>query len=167
MNRTIRYTRLACCGFALGCFFTVASAVASPLAPKKPSDLVTLARGDSCDPNPIGRKVDQLQNSDGTLLPFSIPPGKVLVVTGIDWTQGNTGAPNKAEILFLHSQTASGVINPMVTSHDNGSADGRAGASIPVTGVTFKSGETLCVSANTGNIGSLGVRVHGFLAKDR
>jgi len=50
------------------------------------------------------------QNTDGSFSPFPIPANKVFVVTGLDWTQANTGAPNEAETVFLHSQTHSGVI---------------------------------------------------------
>jgi hypothetical protein len=144
------------------------AATAGPLAPGRPSDLVTLrSSGAACGVNTIGRALDLQQNPDGTEQPFAIPARKVLVVTGFDWAQGITGAPGKAEVMFLHSQTPSGVIWPMVTSHADGSADGRAGASVAVTGVVFREGQTLCFSANTGNIGSVVAQVHGFLAKDR
>ena len=141
---------------------------AGVLGPKNPSDLVTLTTSfTACGSDPIGYRLDEKQNPDGTMEAFAIPPGQVLVVTGFDWTQGSTGTANKAETIFLHPETASGVILPLVVSHDDGSGDARAGASIAVTGVAFKSGQTLCYSANTGRIGSVSALVHGFLAKDK
>jgi hypothetical protein len=141
---------------------------AGVLGPKHPSDLLTLTTSfTTCGSDPVGLRLDEKQNPDGTTEAFAIPPGQVLVVTGFDWTQGSTGAANKAETIFLHSETATGVILPLVVSHDDGSGDGRAGASVAVTGVVFKSGQTLCYSANTGHIGSALALVHGFLAKDK
>jgi len=141
---------------------------AAGLEPKAPGDLVTLrSSGEQCGANPIGKKLDLKQNSDGTAAPFEIPSGMALVVTNIGWTQGITGSPNKAEILFLHSLTPSGVIWPMVTSHDNGSADGRAGANVAVSSVAFKAGEIPCYSVNTGNIGSVVFQLNGFLIPER
>jgi len=141
---------------------------AAGLEPKALSDLVTLSSsGAQCGVNTIGRRLDLKQNSDGTQSPFEIPSGMALVVTNIGWTQGFTGSPNKAEILFLHSLTPSGVIWPMVTSHDNGSADGRAGANVAVNSVAFKAGEIPCYSVNTGNIGSVVFQLNGFLTPDR
>jgi hypothetical protein len=154
---------------ALSLAVTAGAVEAEVLGPTKPSDLVTLTtfNGTQCGKDPIGRTLDHRQNPDGTISPFAIPSGKVFVVTGLNWTQGNTGGVNKAEILFLHSLTPSGVIFPMVIAHDNGSGDGRAGGSMVVSGVIFKSGQTMCVSVNTGNIGSAIAVVHGFLDRNR
>ncbi len=156
------------CAVSLGVSAPAGAQVGS--AAVRPSQMITVTSygdGAQCGVNPIGRTLVSVQNSDGTFSPFTIPANKVFVVTGLDWTQGNTGAPNKAETLFLHSQTDSGVIWPIVIAHSGGSDDSRAGGHMPITGVVFKAGETMCYSVNTGNIGSAIALVHGYFAANR
>lgn len=72
-----------------------ARGVLEQLAPSRPSDLVTIrSSGAKCSPSPW-LKLDTQINGDGTLSPFVIPAGQVLVVTSVDFRQGNTGASGR------------------------------------------------------------------------
>jgi hypothetical protein len=140
----------------------------APLAPTTPSQLVTIrsSKAVKCGTSPW-LALDTQVNQDGTLSPFSIPAGMVLVVTSVDWRQGNTGAPGKQEEFFLFPSADHIDVNfPIVDSLSLGSADSRAGTSLVVTGVAIKSG-TPCWGVNSPNIGSADVLVHGFLTEDR
>src|SRR5262245_37548287 len=68
------------------------------LGPTKASQLVTLtSTRTGCPGLPANTAYvwDQRVNADGTVTPFSIPSGMVLVVTGLDWRQGLPLGPNK------------------------------------------------------------------------
>jgi len=110
--------------------------------------------------------MDHQQNTDGSRPAFVIPAGMVFIVTGMDWVQFSTVGRNN-ETLFLHALVPGGVIWPSVILHANGSGEARAGGSQAVTGVIFKSGQTMCVSPNNGSMGSVVVLVHGYLARER
>lgn len=58
----------------------------APLAPTNPSQLVTIrsSKAVKCGTTPW-LALDTQVNQDGTLAPFSIPEGMVLLVTSIDW----------------------------------------------------------------------------------
>src|SRR5215470_14487642 len=75
------------------------------LGPTKASQLVTLTSTRSqCPglPPNVAYVWDQRVNADGSVTPFSIPAGMVLVVTGLDWRQGLPLGPNKAEEIFVY-----------------------------------------------------------------
>jgi hypothetical protein len=144
-----------------------ASAQVRELRPAKPSDMVTLTTYSGTQCGFIGVTLDHQQNTDGTQPAFVIPPGRVFVVTGMDWVQFVTGASTKTETLYLHAQLPSGIIWPSAMVHANGAGESRAGNSTAISGVVFKSGDTLCVSPNNGTMGTVIVLVHGFLAADR
>lgn len=88
----------------------VQNSSASPtlLGPTKASQLVTLTSSQS-GPNCPGtsgtaRVFDQRVNSDGTVKPFTIPNGMVLVVTGLDWRQGPPSRHQQVRGHFLFSR---------------------------------------------------------------
>src|SRR5262245_30685288 len=81
---------------AAGLFSTSAiSAGAAGLAPKKPSEIRTLqnnfAAPQACPAGP-GKLVDVQINSDGSQVSFAIPEGQVLIVTGWQFAEGETGS---------------------------------------------------------------------------
>lgn len=140
----------------------------APLAPTAPSQLVTIRSGgqEKCGSSPW-LKLDTQVNQDGTLSPFAIPQGKVLVVTSIDWRQGSTGAPGTQEEFFLFPSADNIDVNyAIVDSIIAGSSDSRAGASLVVTGVAIKAGNP-CWGVNSLRLGSADALVHGFLTEDR
>lgn len=141
---------------------------AGHLGPSKPSDLVTIrSSGAKCPPSPW-LMLDTQIKGDGTLAPFVIPAGKVLVVTSIDFRQGSTGSGGKQEEFFLFPSAAN--INFNIAIVDlmaaPGSSDGRAGTSAVVTGVAIKAGNPCWGVNNLSAQGSADALVHGFLATD-
>jgi len=143
---------------------------ASPtlLGPTKASQLVTLtstrAQCPGLPPN-IAYVWDQRVNADGSVTPFSIPAGMVLVVTGLDWRQGLALGANRAEEIFVYASSV--VAGGLLINSVSGGSDGETGANVAVTGVVAKSGMQLCWQVNSGNLGSSDAVLHGFLAVDQ
>jgi hypothetical protein len=137
------------------------SASAAPLAPRRPSDVVTLrSSGAACALHASTRMLDLRVLPDGTTAPFALAEKQVLVVTGVDWAV--EGAPVDDQIqLFLYVDAS--VVVPLLS--DRGDA---AGAQIirstSISPIVVAG--TLC-AASTSVVTSVGATVHGFLAKDR
>lgn len=139
------------------------------LGPTKPSDLVTIrSSGAKCEPSPW-LKLDTQITGEGTLVPFAIPTGKVLVVTSIDFRQGATGSSGKQEEFFLFPSAANIGINHAIVDlmAAPGSSDGRAGGSFVVTGVAIKPGNPCWGVNNLASQGAADALVHGYLAADQ
>lgn len=62
---------------------------AEVVAPDKPSQIVHLrggpGSGTNCTPFVGSTLLDHQLLPDGTTVPFTIPPGRVLVLTGVSW----------------------------------------------------------------------------------
>ena len=139
------------------------------LGPTKPSDLVTLRSSRAkCAPSPW-LMLDTQVKGDGTLAPFVIPVGKVLIVTSIDFRQGNSGAAGNYEEFFLFPSAANIANNIAIVDlvAAPGSADRAAGASAVITGVAIKAGNPCWGVNNLNALGSADALVHGFLAVDQ
>jgi hypothetical protein len=137
-----------------------------PLAPTKPSDMVTLrSSGSVCTGSPW-RRLDRRVNPDGTVTPYTIPAGQVLVVTSVDWRQGFIAAGGHSEFFLFPSEANISVNYPIAQSVGAG-AGPTGGGSFLVTGVALPAG-TPCWGINDlTNLGSADALVHGFLAADQ
>jgi hypothetical protein len=94
MHSSLRRAATTCC-LIVG--LTVTSVSAAPLAPAKPSDIVTLASdGTTCAGS--GLLVNTRILPDGTTTPFAILPKKVLIVTEVEW--GVIGVPGSKTFDF-------------------------------------------------------------------
>jgi len=142
-------------------------ASAGVVAPTKASELVTLRPSSAvpnCPDGSIALAMDQRVNSDGTSSAFSIPAGKVLVLTDADWSTCD-GMPSanllvSAQVLSTTSPFDSVYVARLfATASSNGCGGGNANLS----GVAIKSGRTICIRANSSDQ----QRLHGFLASDR
>lgn len=141
---------------------------ASPtlLGPTKASQLVTLtSTRTSCPGAPTALVWDQRVNADGTVTPFTIPSGMVLVLTGLDWRQGLPLGANRAEEIFVFRSMPS--IGGTLIDSVSGASDGETGANVAVSGVVVKAALQLCWQVNSGNFGSSDAVLHGFLALDQ
>jgi hypothetical protein len=140
------------------------SSDAGTVAPSKPSDLRTLVGifggGTPCPGSPALRAVDRQQNPNGTTSAFSIPAGRVFVVTSFDVQAANAPGTTAEIDLFVSNGTgdASFMARCGGLAGNNGSAV--AACTIP-PGVAVKAGSTLCF------LGANSVTVHGFIAKDK
>jgi len=133
---------------------------AAVLAPDKASDLRTLTNtGAICPGTSSAQAVDQQQNPDGTIAPFSIPAGSVLVITSYSFAISTSpGSTENVGLLAINGTTVSGLTQCFAVTD----AAGHAGASCTTpAGIAVKGGSTLCVSRPSR------VFVHGFLANDK
>ena len=109
----------------------------------------------------------EVVKSGGTVVPFSIPDGKVLVVTGLDWgVQGNvTNKARTASLLRFNG----GVNGPSAQSTALADAFGTAGASVTFpTGIVLNRPGVFCIQlTDSNNFDHLTAVVHGFLANDK
>jgi len=84
---------------------------AAVLAPDKASDLRTLTNtGAICPGTSSAQAVDQQQNPDGTIAPFSIPAGSVLVITSYSFAISTSpGSTENVGLLATNGTTVSGL----------------------------------------------------------
>ena len=152
----------------------VTPALAGPLAPSKPSDIVTLMPDGSGANGACGlatqeQRVDAVINgADGSLSPFTIPDKEVLVLTGGTWADVSAGG-NVNVFLELSLKTASTsnliVATPAVRSDAAGVV---AGSFTLEPGIVIKPGASLCASLIVAGTNTLAFpRLTGFLAKDK
>lgn len=144
---------------------TPESATSGPVAPTKPSQLVTLrnSSGNDCPFN--GQAVDRQILPDGTLQPFTIPPKQVLVVTEINWGVV-FGPASQSAIVAVSVQGPSAMpSNAFFVDVVPTDSAGAAGRTSQVANAIVRSGHTLCVDSVTD--GTMTMNVRGFLTKDR
>ena len=139
---------------------------AGTLAPKKPSDVLTLRSSGAGCPFPGTRKLDSRVLPDGTLVPYTIPDGQVLVVTGAEWSLQDASPRQLGSVqLFLYTQTSSPSPVAFFTDGISTTDTGAYRTSVVPQAITRPT-EGLCAGANVVE-DTLLVVVHGFLAKDR
>jgi hypothetical protein len=147
--------------------------LAGPLAPSKPSDVVTLMPNVSDGSNgnctlPELRVDAVIDGADGSLSSFTIPEKGVLVLTGGTWSDTSLGGNVNAFLqLSLRTATTSNniVATPVVRTDAAGIA---AGAFNLEPGIVIKPGASLCATLNVAGTQSVVFpRLTGFLAKDK
>ena len=140
------------------------------LVAAKPSDVVTIAGYPSLTGAcPVGLGVDstiinRAMKPDGSVSPtFTIPAGKVLVVTGIEWeAQAETPGTHVGGQLYRGAADGSTVYIGEVVVGPSG--HGSTAAVIP--NAIIKSGTPVCFATTIEGSGP-NVVVHGFLTTDR
>ena len=146
---------------------------ARSLGPRTASDLVTLLGGAPATGGCTGaeRPIDRRTLADGSTGPFTIPAGKVLVLTGVEWFSTGTGTGRSVLLTVLH-RTPLGA-QTLFTSHalSTPAGAGYAGEQSAIPRVVVKPGVPLCVTQyidNEPDGGSLpgAVILHGFLTDD-
>jgi hypothetical protein len=140
----------------------------------RPSQLVTLI-ADGTTPICPGTSVPHAFNDrllpNGGRAPFTIPAGKVLVLTSYDWVIEGSSQPNNTVWTTVALASASGSGYVYVSAFASGAmADsiGRAaGYRVVPSGVPVRPGTTMCFNFVGGaNAMSSFARIHGFLADD-
>jgi hypothetical protein len=148
--------------------------LAGPLAPSKPSDVVTLMPDAADGSNGACSGLQELRvdgvisSTDGSVAPFTIPSKEVLVLTGGSWSDTSLAA-NVNVFLELRLETASTnnqlLVSPAIRSDPAGAA---AGSFTLEPGIVIKPGGSLCASLNIdGTSSGVFPRLTGFLAKDK
>jgi hypothetical protein len=160
MHSSLRRAATACCLIA---GLNVTSAWAAPLAPVKPSGVVTLASdGTTCAGS--GLLVNTRILPDGTTTPFTIPAKQVLVITEVEW--GVIDVPvSQTFDFYLFLTTTPATALPLVASSALADATGHAGTTTQVSNAIVKAGPSLCAVDYPGSSSLFLVR--GFLAKDK
>ena len=160
MRALARALRIVVPALALPLLAWRPSVWAGPLVPSKPSQVVTLAAtGTTCV---VGRLFEVQHSADGISVPFSIPPGQVLVVTGFDWSVTGTSGSTVSAFLTIDTGTA---FQEAFSDGALADSSGLATKSVLVPNLIVKSGPRLCAGAGGGAL--VGALVHGFLAKDK
>ena len=147
---------------------------AGPLGPGKASDVVTLIAtglGLGC-PLGVSRPFDKEVTPDGLKVNFSIPPGKVLVLTGFEWfkSPGCTNSVDCGKRLTYQLVAINATQNAIFSlASDNNPSLVNANALLPNIVVRDTGSNFLCVFGFLGNTPVLpGVALlHGFLAPDK
>ena len=143
-------------------------ASAGPLAPSKPSQLVTArALGTECpfddsEPSNSARLIDSMTTIEGTTQPFVIPPKQALVITSVHILAG--GAPDTNVGMNLIVLNGSGVA---ILVERSGRTDAGGSVTVDVTlpsGLPVRAGNQLCVASSVLGVGG---SVTGFFVKDK
>ena len=154
-------------GLLLACGSLAASASAATVAPRRPSDIVTLVSSGAPCPLPVAGDVlfDVRVLADGTRTPFTLPHGKVLVVTGVEYTT-KTRSESAAATLF-YGNTALGDSFITVGAGHSFGTDSIVFRDTSVPNLVVKT--PLCFEIADGFLPTLpfSAIVHGFLVSDR
>jgi hypothetical protein len=149
---------------------------ASALEPAKPSDIVRVSATSFCPYGPFGpsnpgEAFDSLEKPDGTVGPFAIPAGTVLVVTAIE-IHGNSASAG--DLIQLQARVGgTPVVNGFLAIQNvtAGPSGGYSMFQTFPTGAVVRAGAVVCAvafnftSPGTGPNAS-GI-LHGFLIADK
>lgn len=146
---------------------------AAPLAPSKPSQIVTLTYDNFCaGTTSLVNVIDTQIMPDGTTQPFTIPQGRVLVVTGLDWSASRCpplSAPGTVGVYVFLGATGRVAFNDYATigaGTSPGSSCSTGGKASVVPNLVVKPGTELCAGYDNTTFGGAPGIVHGFLADD-
>jgi hypothetical protein len=143
----------------------IANAHATPLAPSKASDTITVAGSTSSPTCTSGYQLDAQENGDGSTTPFVQPPKSAFVVTSFDFIfQNGPTSKNIFVALFVKNPLAGTSLVSVVPSLADSAGLGGGTVTLP-SGFAVKPGMRLCFQFLGAANGSM--TAHGFLAKDK
>lgn len=132
------------------------------LGPRTAADLITVrGRGTACSTaGASGQRFDARVRADGGEEELVIPPGKVLVITGLAWrTAGNTAHAGAT----LRLESAGGISTAFVDTQP-ATASGITGAVASIPGIAVAPGVGLCVLNSGDSAGAPSGVLYGYLA---
>jgi len=144
------------------------SVQAEGLGPQKASDLVTVQTGTTnCSGGFTGaRRVDARVMSDGTQAAFTLPPGRVLVITNLEFDLLSVASRNIQ--VRLGVPCGAGCMRPIVDNIVSTDTRGQGGTNVTLTnGIAIKSGVELCVADINQSSPNAFVNLHGYFADDK
>lgn len=154
-------------GAACAALVLVGSAPSSagPLAPTKPSQIVTLDNlaGAACPV--IGKALDQQILPDGTRKPFVIPPKTVLVVTEVGWGATGAGATKATGVVLTTQAVGDSTASAIFLDTAITDSVGFATKNNLVASAIVSADRTLCAHSTGAAGNTLTVIVRGFLTK--
>jgi hypothetical protein len=138
------------------------------------SEIVNLENGsDECPPGgtPNFRAINVRVLPDNTRRRFTIPSGKVLVITDFAWTSFGNSPGTLISLGLMTASSASDATSPVSTVPVPADALGRAAAQLHLTsGIVVARGITLCTNPNLtlgGPSPGFNAHVFGYLADAR
>ena len=141
-----------------------ASGLAAGIAASKPSDRVLLTVSSSPAPCSLatinGFALDTRLSADGTSVPFTVPPKKVLILDRVTW-RGSTDV--ETFVVFVSTPSGPGQLWFVVPPAPN--PGGILGTSTELPHLVVKSGSQVCAAVISGDLA--GVDVAGFLTSDK
>jgi hypothetical protein len=147
--------------FGIVLLVSLLPATSSAFEARRPNEIITLQGNGTCGPA-SNRALDLQVLPNGSLRPFTIPAGEVLVVTGVSWHMVNSSlAPRRVVSVTIGSQFVLGAIRPLFRTGALADATGRSTASVLVPNVVLSAGGLPPCVSTQGN--PAGVLVHGFL----
>ena len=167
--RGLPMTAIAVC---MACLAFSVTAQAGVLGPTRPSQLVSLFSSGNNNCGSYGASLDLREGADATELPFSIPPGQVLVITSAVVNINSPQGPGHSVSFYLRRATTSlSSGSNIVTEFAITDAQNRVDRHFEFpTGVVVKSGVNLCVDAfdytTSTRAGAL-AHAQGYLTVDR
>jgi len=143
---------------------SIATGHAAVLQPGKAIDVVALIQSGVACPQ-AGSAIDLRETSDAAVAPFVVPPKKVLVVTGFEWS-GRNGTPGTTVEAILSTQSPTDIsIADYATSTTTFASNGSASKNELTPPIVIKPGRTICIFTTAGLFNA--ALVHGFLAPDK
>jgi hypothetical protein len=142
-----------------------APVAADVLAPEKASQIVQLRQDPDGGANcALGSKaLDHRVLPDGTIVPFTIPQGRVLVLTGVSWLISSL-VPNIKFGVLLELSPEQNVTIPLFAAAAESSGSGQSAGSALIPNAVVKAGARVCFALITQ---FSNVWVFGFLADDK
>ena len=148
-----------------------------PLLPLLPSDTITLSASSLVSPGCTGNTAFEefsfnsfVAKNSGVLEPFTLPAGKVLVVTNFSWVAyGSSADANQLRIATLLPATTIGSSGADAQSTALADSTGRAGGSQTFpTGIVLQNPAFFCLDLEPVVRGEVvSAWINGFLALDR
>ena len=158
---------------ALGLVSLLSTAHAEPLAPTKPSELVTIRTTFSGSPAPCDGTnvpVRTVINPDATGSTLAIPAGQVLILTGGSWRSASPVAANRTFHLVLSFQTGAAGAAVFSGAGAMSDATGEVSGSFDLgSGLVLRPGTTLCAALDSTAVSDdpALVHVYGFFDNDK
>jgi hypothetical protein len=146
-------------------------ASAGPLAPTRPSQVVTLLTSAVTDSacGSTAYPVDLMRIADGSVVPFEAPPKQVFVVTSME-VYGVASEVNRRYRFALLVENSPPIVGGSLLHGDAGLTDAAgnyAASVVEPTGVVVPPGALLCSQVDGPSEQPAHARVHGFFTKNK
>ena len=153
---------------AVGALTRSSQVLAEGLVPKSPSELVTVQTVTTSCPGGFGgaRQIDSRLLSDGTTVTFTIPSGKVFVITDVGFHLVSRASQNINVRLGIPCGT--GCMQPIIDTTVSTDTVGQGSVDITLrNGIAVKPGVVLCAADVNFSSPNAFARLHGYFTKDQ
>jgi hypothetical protein len=135
---------------------------ASALEPSRASDLVTLVANVEGTCPIAGMPIDTRVLADGSQVPFTLPPKRVLVITGFEFVRSGLTAGAGTGAVVSQQPAGAVLASPLLQASGIAGSNGFvSGSAVAEPGIAVRGEAPLCLGGADAGI------VRGFLAKDK